>query len=158
MSNGPKQNNNKRSQSILDAKDNSYRWHKSFSQETVLNCFSKVQIQLKFQIQFSWPITFRLRERRISRNVRYSILCCGGQSVLLWSKCCYSGFSSEEHQIPHPPLPPIFYTVFPQYPRLTGYCEYRISSIYRCNSCWKCHIWRNSRNVGHEMHFMCSKR
>ena len=118
MSNGPKQNKKKpaRKASWMQ-KTLSYRCQvlltnsRTLSQETrifVLNCFSKVQIQLKFQIQFSWLITYRLTERRISRNSTYSILL--RRSVC--STLIEVWFSSKEHQLHHPPLPPILFFVF----------------------------------------------
>ena len=36
-------------------------------------------------------------------------------TVLICSKCCYSRVSSEERQLHHPPLPPIFYSRFTLY-------------------------------------------
>ena len=37
--------------------------------------------------------------------------------------------SSEEHQLPHPPLPSIFYSQCFPYTRFASYCEYRISNF-----------------------------
>ena len=52
----------------------------------------------------------------LSRCCRVLCLSRGGQSVLLWSKCCYSVFS-EEH---------FLLSVFSLYPRFASlYCEYR---------------------------------
>ena len=52
---------------------------------------------------------FRLREKRILRNVTYSILSCGGVcSALIEVLLLFT----EGHQLHHPPLPPIFFFVF----------------------------------------------